>query len=1379
MAFIGEAALSAFFQSLFGKFTSLEFEFVTEKRVRKEIMNWETTLKNIHAVLADAEGKQMHSQAVKIWLADLQDLAYDVDDILDEFATEALGRKLMKQHQATSSKPSKLMPISCTGLRQSSVMFNYNLMSKIKEITGRLEGLAARKSNLQLREITCDVGRPMTIQRRPPSTCLVNEATIRGRGNDKRAILDLLVRNDGIDAAVYSVIPIVGMGGIGKTTLAQLVYNDESIKDHFDLRAWVCVSDEFDIIRTTKTILLSVTSDPCDTNDFNLLQVKLKEKLLRKKFLLVLDDVWNENYNDWLKLRSPFDAGEPGSKIIVTTRSSSVSSTITTVAGYSLQCLSEEDSLSMLAYDALEKEDFTEHSDLKEIGLEILKKCDGLPLATKTIAGLLRTRVNRDAWREILESDIWNLPPGKSRNGSGSGSGRIGYPKIPDPLPSLGKSDIVPALCLSYYYLPSHLKQCFAYCSLLPKDYEFNEKEIVLLWMAEGFLNGANNKTKFEDLGSKYFRELVSRSFFQASSKDKSQFVMHSLINDLAHFVGGEKFFKIERHEEMKWSSHTLRHFSYIVDVYDEIKKFENFSEAKSLRTFLAFDMLQYWWLYGWYYLSNNVLNDLLPRLKCLRALSLKRYNIYEIPDFIGNLRHLRFLDFSYTRIKGLPDSICTLYNLHSSIEGLLELSNFIVGQGDALNIREMQNLSNLKGQLSISELQNVNEAQDAREARLSSKPELDDLEMKWSGDFDEDLRKKEVETEVLNLLRPHGELKALAIKNYAGLAFPNWIEDPSFKYLQSLKFQDCPNCTFLPAVGKLPLLKDLSIKGMSSLVSVGNELYGENWPEVFPSLETLHFEDLPKWIKWNATEVNEQGRKFQFLRELLIVNCPKLIGTLPEYLTSLKKLVIRKCQDLVVSISNLPILCELEIDGCKEVLLGSFTDLWSVKKINLSNISKFALVTEEEVVLESIKVEDLNLNGWEELDSFCRTRWGCLVPLRSLRNLKLEHCPEVISIGATSEEEIAELQQLDIPCNIEHLRLIVCECLEKLCTTMHSLTCLRELEIVKCPKLVSLVADSLPSTLKRLVISECENLVCLFEDVENSNFSSTSLLESLKIRKCEALKSLSLSSKLPLGLKTLNIGECPQLEIVAQEVGNDTCLVSIEIWSCVKIQCLPQGLDKLNRLQSIRVYKCPDLVCFPENGFPTTNLKSVWIENCEKLEALPNLYSLQLQELYIQNCPRVRSILEGGLPTNIQRLYIYEPNISKAVMEWGLHRLTSLKYLCIDGSKCIEAVSFPQGITEEALPPSLNLIYIKNFKNIRKLSSRGFRSLSSLQSLWIRNCPKLKSLPKKEILPSLLQLWIWECPELKKRCKRDKGKYWPNISHIPCVEIDDKFIYE
>ncbi|XP_022764728.1 putative disease resistance protein At3g14460 [Durio zibethinus] len=1313
-----------------------------------------------------------------MWLADLKDLAYDLDDILDEFSTEALGRKLVKEHQDSTSMVPKAGP---TGFHSSSIMFNYKMMSKIKEITRRLEGLATQKSNLQLMEIS--VGRPTTIPKRPPSTSLVNETYVRGRNKEKQEILDLVLSNNGCEGGV-SVIPIVGMGGIGKTTLAQLVYNDDSIKDHFDLTSWVCVSNEFDVVKITKAVLQSVTSEPCDEKEFNLLQVKLKEKLSGKKFLLVLDDVWNQNYSAWLELRPPFDTGVPGSKIIVTTRSFNVSSVMRTTADYSLQYLSNEDSLSVLAHHALDRGDFTEHPDLEEIGLEIVKKCGGLPLATITIAGLLRTRVNHDAWKAILESDIWNLPE--------------------------EKSNIVPALLLSYYSLSSQLKQCLAYCSLFPKDYEFSEEETVQLWMAEGFLNGAERR--IEDLGRECFEELVSRSFFQASSKAKSLFVMHDLINDLAQSVAGETYFKRERNEGMENPSRT-RHSSYIIGDSDGIKKFETFFEAKSLRTFLPFDTMQL--RHYNCFLSNNVLSDLLPRLKCLRVLSLKRYHISEIPDFIGILKHLRYLDFSYTGIRSLPDSLCTLYNLetlllrvckmleklpseigilknlcHLDINGAVSikempsgigeltniraLSDFIIGQGDGLNIREMQNLSNLKGRLCISELHNVDETEYVHDAKLSSKSGLDNLELKWSKDFNEDLRKKEVETEVLNLLQPHKDIKELAIKHYAGILLPIWIGDPSFEKLRSLKFEDCRNCELLPAVGKLPFLKDLYIKGMSSVISVGKEFYGDNCPNVFPLLETLQFDDMAGWEEWEPCEGVQEGRNFSCLQKLFIENCPKLVRTLPDGLRSLEKLVIRNCQELVVSISNLPKLYELEIQGCGEVVLGSSSDLWSVKKIFLLDIAKFECVTKEMMMLESMKVEDLSIDSCEELASLLQTKWGWLASLRSLRNLQIQHCPQIVSMGAAKEEQ-AELSQLDIPCNIEYLTIQVCEGLEKLSATMQNLSCLRKLELVGCPKLVSLLTDNLPPTLKSLEILGCENLICLLDDREDVNFSSTSLLESLEISNCEALKSLSSSGKLPIRLKSLRIC-CPGLEYVAHEIGDNICLESIELFGCTIIKFLPQGLDRLSRLQNIHLGGCSNLDCFPASGLPASNFKFVILSGCLKLEVLPNFYSLQ--ELWIINCPMMKSIGEAGLPTNLTSLIIDDPNFSKAVMEWGLHRLASLKRLRIDGGDFIDVLSFPHvkiGMNMK-LPPSLTHLEIGNFKNLRKLSFKGFQNLTFLQYLSIEECPKLKSLPKKEMLPSLLGLFIESCPVLTKRYRRDKGKLWSNIAHIPCVRFDDEF---
>ncbi|OMP01078.1 Disease resistance protein [Corchorus olitorius] len=148
------------------------------------------------------------------------------------------------------------------------------------------------------------------------------------------------------------VIPIVGMGGVGKTTLAQLIYNDKRVDEWFPLKAWVCVSDEFDAFRVTKTILQQITSDCDDCMDLNQLQLKLKEKLLGKKFLFVLDDVWNETYVDWEELRSPFKFGAKNSKIIITTRSDNVAALVRTVPTYHLDILSDKNCWELFAEHA-------------------------------------------------------------------------------------------------------------------------------------------------------------------------------------------------------------------------------------------------------------------------------------------------------------------------------------------------------------------------------------------------------------------------------------------------------------------------------------------------------------------------------------------------------------------------------------------------------------------------------------------------------------------------------------------------------------------------------------------------------------------------------------------------------------------------------------------------------------------------------------------------------------------------------------------------------------------------------------------------------------------------------------------------------------------
>ncbi|KAB1208972.1 putative disease resistance protein RGA3 [Morella rubra] len=190
------------------------------------------------------------------------------------------------------------------------------------------------------------------------------------------------------------------MGGIGKTTLAQLVYNDDRVKEHFDLKAWVCVSNEFDVLKITKRILekLGSSTPGGDRNDPDCLQVALKENIMGKKYLIVLDDVWNENPVVWEALTNPLRYGAQGSRIIATTRGIHVASVMRSTITYPLKQLPKEDCWSLFAKHAFRDDELGAYPELEEIGREIVKKCDGLPLAAKTIGSLLWSKLDINEW---------------------------------------------------------------------------------------------------------------------------------------------------------------------------------------------------------------------------------------------------------------------------------------------------------------------------------------------------------------------------------------------------------------------------------------------------------------------------------------------------------------------------------------------------------------------------------------------------------------------------------------------------------------------------------------------------------------------------------------------------------------------------------------------------------------------------------------------------------------------------------------------------------------------------------------------------------------------------------------------------------------------
>ncbi|KAF5775906.1 putative P-loop containing nucleoside triphosphate hydrolase, leucine-rich repeat domain superfamily [Helianthus annuus] len=944
---MAEAAAAALVKVIFEKLADEAFKkYARSQNIHSELKQLGSTLSQIQALLNDASHKEITDESVRLWLNSLQHLAYDIDDVLDEVATEAMHRELTPESEASTSMVRKLIPTCCTNFSLS-----HRLTPKLDSITTKLQHLEKQNPGLIVK------GEKPKNNNRGNETSLL-ESDVIGREIEKEKLLNKLLQDEP-SKENFSVLPIVGMGGVGKTTLARFLYNDTQVKGRFELHAWVCVSDDFDISKITKTIFQAVSNENNkEFADLNQLQVALKEKLKDKRFLLVLDDVWHENFNDWENLVLPFHSGARGSKVIMTSRKEQLLKMLGFDNLDHLETLSSEDALSLFALHALGVDNFDSHPTLRPKGERIVEKCGRLPLALKAIGRLLRAKTDEEKWDEVLNSKIWD----SKSVGDLSADWKV----------------IFPALMLSYHELSANLKRLFAYCSLFPKDFLFDKKELVLLWLAEGFLYKSNAANSPERLGYEYFEELLSRSFFQQSPNEEPLFVMHDLMNDLATFVAGE-FFSRDDNRMATEDLARYRHMSFIRDEYVAYHKFEAFKRAKGLRTLLAVYVgVEQWW--DTFYLSSKILVDLLPELPLLRVLSLSRFSISEVPNSIGSLKHLRYLNLSKTDIKELPDNVGNLYNLETLIvfgcksltqlpksflklkklrhfdmrdtpclkklplgigelKSLQTLTKIMIEEHGGFALTELKGLKDLHGEISIKGLNKVQSSMHAREAKLSLKG-INKLKLKWN----DGSGRETIEKEVLSELMPCSDkLKMLEVKYYKGTEFPNWVGDPSFHQLVHVLLRGCRKCTSLPLLGRLPSLKELLIQGMDDVKIISLEL-SRSTDVTFPSLEILRFEDMSSWKVWSTnSEV-----MFPRLRELRIIKCPNLSDVSLEALPSLRVLKIEGCGESVLRslVKAASSTTKLEIGS----ILGLTDEVWRGVIVNFGAVEELCIQKCDEI---------------------------------------------------------------------------------------------------------------------------------------------------------------------------------------------------------------------------------------------------------------------------------------------------------------------------------------------------------------------------------------------------------------------------------------------
>ncbi|GJN10547.1 hypothetical protein PR202_ga28648 [Eleusine coracana subsp. coracana] len=478
------------------------------------------------------------------------------------------------------------------------------LAKKTKTMRKKLRKISKQRKSFTFAENTISQ-EPQSFDPRE-TTSIVNE--VFGRDEEKKIITDCLSASHRKDGTV--ILPIYGLGGIGKSTMAQLVYNYNKLKQYYDHRVWVYVSQEFDLKKIGTSIIsrLSTAGGEQNTNSLQLIQQRLND-MPRGKILIILDDIWEE---DDFKLKDMEDMlNKKGSMVdvIVTTRSESIAKKNCTVESYKLQPLKND-----VCWDIIKRysgfNNKSNKGELEQIGLEIAKKCGGVALAAQALGYTLRSK-DLHGWLEMNNSDIWKESFGDD-----------------DPQ----HMKVLTSLMLSYERMLRVLKLCFSYCAIFPKGHDIFEDDLVHEWIALDFIKKSSE-------GKEYIKQLLGMSFLQ-NSKLPSMFqtyqgrwyTMHDLVHDLATSVIGDE-----------------------LTVIDAAKESNNASKHKYCRE-----------------CSGITLTSPIGQLNQLRCLIAPQVQNVMLPESIAQLLKLQYLNLQRSsQMSALPNSIGKLSALVDEAEDL------------------------------------------------------------------------------------------------------------------------------------------------------------------------------------------------------------------------------------------------------------------------------------------------------------------------------------------------------------------------------------------------------------------------------------------------------------------------------------------------------------------------------------------------------------------------------------------------------------------------------------------------------------------------------------------------------------------------------------
>ncbi|TYI91669.1 hypothetical protein E1A91_D02G009500v1 [Gossypium mustelinum] len=1164
---MAEAFVSALVGEAVSKAASVAAEMISLGWGSKdEIQRLKKSLEMVGAFLQDAEGKQKPTNSVKLWLERLRDVAYEAGEVLDEITYEFLRRKV----EVGDHIWEKVLD------RPSTVGFPRKMAKKVKDILNSLDDLNKIAKDYGLPQLSGD--QRIFIPSNVETVSFLDDSNIVGRKNDVSKVVDMLVSPQ--DDRTVSVVPIFGMAGIGKTTLARLVYNDVDVERRFDVRFWVCVSDDF--------------------NGKIELAKRGNEQI---KYLLVLDDVWN--VKDWEELMRSLEVVNKnrGNKVIVTTRIENVALKVETPPNQRHQPgeLNDEECWSIIKEKACGDSPIT--LSLVSIGEEIAKQCHGVPLAAKVIGGTMR-KIERspDAWLKIQKSDVWDT--------------------------------VDSVLRLSFDHLSSPcLKKCFAYCAMFPKDFCFRKEQLIQLWMAEGFLGASK---EMMDTGNRYFHELLSNSLFQDVEKDRCGNIltckMHDLVHDLALSVS--KFETLIFKENSISITDEVSHIRRL-NIGDGVESLPKsltavapklhslFSEIdvfkKLSRTFTSLRVLKF---SGADYILE--LPASLGELKHLRYMDISKTSIKVLPQSITKLYLLQTLRFMGCRELAFPDG---LRNLKS-----LKHIHFDQQSSQPIELRHLISLQTLPrffvrdNGLHLDALECLNELvlrdeEEARKANLRLKTKLCKVIFEWTNFSTDNFE------EVLEGLQPHSGLQSLIVWNYGGEKLPSWMSRPVhgsnigsliLDNLMELVLWDCFNCKSLPPLGQLNSLKFLALRKMGKVKCIGQK-------EVFPALKKFSLLGLINLKEWTATTA---AIMFPCLEELLVSNCPLLESVpLTGRCLSLKKLRVEDCSNLSSIGDGLATAMLLE-----ELTIGKCRNLCSIPVLNgkLGTVPMVGICS---------SLEEFCISKCKELSEI---RDG-LSASTCLKELKLSWCAN-LNISVCSKLEIvpirgscSSLEKLHISSYLEgfsflrNLDISKCSKLE-IVPIRGRCSSLEELHISSCQNL-SKIGDGLSTStrLKELKLSGCANLSSI-PDLEGFSF-----LRNLDISECSKLEIVPIRGRCS-SLEKLHISSCQNLSKIGDGLSTTTCLKELKLSGCANLSSIPD-LEGFSFLRILDISTCENLEIVPIGG-QCSSLKKLHISSCRKLSKLGDglSTSTSLEELKLDlERPSSLRILDISICQNLE----------------------------------------------------------------------------------------------------------------------------------------------